>query len=59
MRILSGASTVAARDAKEDPMCQTCGCSPCKKCGMEIKNGVCVGCNKPAENCSCEKKPGT
>jgi hypothetical protein len=20
-------------------MCQTCGCEPCKTCGMEIKNG--------------------
>jgi len=41
-------------------MCQTCGCSPCKKCGREIKNGVCDGCKKPSEQCTCaplKKKP--
>ena len=39
-------------------MCQTCGCSPCKKCGMEIKNGVCSGCQKPAAQCTCKPKKG-
>ena len=37
-------------------MCQTCGCEPCKACGKEIKNGVCVGCSKPSEKCVCKKK---
>jgi hypothetical protein len=37
-------------------MCQTCGCSPCKTCGKEIKNGVCVGCSKPSDKCTCKKK---
>ncbi len=37
-------------------MCQSCGCTPCKTCGMEIKNGVCVGCGKPSEKCTCKKK---
>ena len=27
-------------------MCQECGCTPCKKCGREIKDGVCSGCGK-------------
>jgi len=35
-------------------MCETCGCTPCKQCGREIKEGVCVGCNKPADECTCE-----
>lgn len=37
-------------------MCQTCGCSPCAKCGAPIKNGVCSGCNKKAAECGCKKK---
>jgi len=41
---------------KEVSMCQTCGCEPCKTCGMAIKNGVCVGCSKPSEKCTCKKK---
>lgn len=35
-------------------MCQTCGCSPCDKCGREIKNKVCSGCNKTSDKCSCQ-----
>lgn len=35
-------------------MCQTCGCSPCKVCGGEIKNGVCAGCGKPSNQCTCK-----
>jgi hypothetical protein len=34
--------------------CQTCGCTPCKKCGAEIKNGVCVGCGKASKDCTCK-----
>src|SRR5512141_3148818 len=41
---------------KEVHMCQTCGCEPCKTCGMAIKNGVCVGCSQPSEKCTCKKK---
>ncbi|MGB7582940.1 MAG: hypothetical protein WBL85_10900 [Sedimentisphaerales bacterium] len=37
-------------------MCQTCGCSPCRKCGKEIIDTVCSGCNKLADKCTCEKK---
>ena len=33
--------------------CQSCGCTPCKKCGAEIKNKVCSGCGKPAKECTC------
>jgi hypothetical protein len=36
-------------------MCQSCGCTPCKTCGKEIKNGVCTGCGKPSEKCTCTK----
>ena len=36
-------------------MCKTCGCTPCK-CGGKIVNGVCEGCGKPYDNCTCEKK---
>ena len=36
-------------------MCDTCGCTPCKKCGKPIKNGVCVGCKKKADECVCKK----
>ncbi|MEN6384245.1 MAG: hypothetical protein ABFD79_03510 [Phycisphaerales bacterium] len=36
-------------------MCQTCGCSPCKKCGMPIENGVCSGCKKKSSECICKK----
>ncbi len=35
-------------------MCQSCGCSPCQKCGREIKEGLCCGCNKPAVECECK-----
>jgi len=35
-------------------MCQECGCTPCEKCGAEIDNGVCTGCNRPASECECE-----
>jgi hypothetical protein len=41
---------------KEVSMCQTCGCEPCRTCGMAIKNGVCVGCSQPSEKCTCKKK---
>lgn len=37
-------------------MCQVCGCTPCKKCGKDIKNGVCSGCGKKTNECTCEKK---
>jgi hypothetical protein len=37
-------------------MCQTCGCTPCKVCGKEIKNGVCSGCGKPSKECTCKPK---
>jgi len=37
-------------------MCQSCGCSPCKKCGMPIEKGVCSGCKKKAQNVFAEKK---
>ena len=40
--------------AKETNMCQTCGCSPCKKCGKPIENKVCSGCKKPADKCTCK-----
>ena len=35
-------------------MCQTCGCTPCVKCGAKIEKGVCSGCNKPSKDCSCK-----
>lgn len=35
-------------------MCQTCGCSPCKACGRDIEDGVCAGCQKPSDECTCE-----
>jgi hypothetical protein len=35
-------------------MCQTCGCTPCEKCGQDIKDGVCCGCQKPSSECTCE-----
>ena len=35
-------------------MCQTCGCSPCKKCGRPIKEKLCSGCHKPSAECTCE-----
>jgi len=35
-------------------MCQSCGCSPCSKCGREVKNNVCTGCNKPPDKCTCQ-----
>jgi hypothetical protein len=37
-------------------MCQTCGCSPCSKCGKPIEKGVCSGCGKESKDCSCKKK---
>ena len=36
-------------------MCKTCGCTPCK-CGAIIVNGVCEGCGKTYDDCTCEKK---
>jgi hypothetical protein len=36
-------------------MCQTCGCSPCSKCGKPIVKGVCSGCGKKSEECECKK----
>lgn len=36
-------------------MCDVCGCTPCK-CGKEIVDGVCSGCGKPADECTCEEK---
>jgi hypothetical protein len=36
-------------------MCKTCGCTPCK-CGRPIEKGVCSGCGKPYDDCSCGKK---
>ena len=35
-------------------MCQSCGCSPCKVCGRDIKNGVCSGCGKKSSECKCK-----
>jgi hypothetical protein len=37
-------------------MCQSCGCTPCKKCGAPIENGVCKNCGKPAKDCTCQAK---
>ena len=37
-------------------MCDVCGCAPCKKCGGKIENKVCVGCKKPAAQCTCPPK---
>jgi len=37
-------------------MCDTCGCTPCEKCGQPIEDGVCSGCGKPAAECTCEAK---
>jgi len=34
-------------------MCKTCGCEPCK-CGRQIVDGVCEGCRKPYDECSCK-----
>jgi len=34
-------------------MCDKCGCTPCKCGGMAI-DGICEGCSKPAEECTCE-----
>jgi hypothetical protein len=39
-------------------MCQKCGCTPCKTCGMEIEDGLCVGCGLPADECMCEEDLG-
>ena len=36
-------------------MCESCGCTPCD-CGKKIVNGVCEGCGKLANDCTCEKK---
>jgi len=35
-------------------MCKTCGCTHCK-CGAKIVNGVCEGCKKPYNDCTCKK----
>ncbi|MBI4834987.1 MAG: hypothetical protein HY811_09260 [Planctomycetes bacterium] len=35
-------------------MCQICGCTPCKKCGKPIENGVCSGCGKKSDDCNCK-----
>ncbi len=37
-------------------MCQSCGCSPCEKCGMPIEDGVCSGCKNKASECTCKDK---
>lgn len=34
-------------------MCQTCGCTPCEKCGDSIENGVCAGCGNVSSDCKC------
>ena len=34
-------------------MCQSCGCTPCEECGQPIEDGVCTGCEMPAEECVC------
>ena len=36
-------------------MCQSCGCTPCEKCGRPIEDGVCAGCGKPPSECTCER----
>lgn len=36
-------------------MCKVCGCTVCK-CGKEIEKGVCSGCNKKYDDCTCEKQ---
>lgn len=36
------------------PMCQTCGCSPCKVCGRKIEDKVCSGCGKASSECTCK-----
>lgn len=36
-------------------MCKTCGCMSCK-CGRKIVDGVCEGCGKPYDECTCEKE---
>ncbi len=41
---------------KEVFMCQTCGCSPCMKCGAPIENGVCSTCKKKSSECTCKSK---
>ena len=35
-------------------MCQKCGCTLCNVCGAEIEDGVCTGCDMPAEECVCD-----
>lgn len=37
-------------------MCETCGCTPCEKCGRPIEDGACSGCGKSAAECTCEPK---
>lgn len=39
-------------------MCQTCGCTPCEKCGGSIENGVCAGCNNASSDCKCADTEG-
>lgn len=39
----------------EIDMCKTCGCTPCK-CGADIVNGVCEGCGKAYDDCTCKEE---
>lgn len=39
-------------------MCQTCGCTPCEKCGDSIENGVCAGCSNASSECKCADTKG-
>ncbi|MDD5465524.1 MAG: phosphoribosyltransferase family protein [Candidatus Omnitrophica bacterium] len=53
--VLSALREAAENEKKEARMCKTCGCSPCK-CGRKIVKGVCQGCGKKNDECSCAKK---
>lgn len=53
--VLSALREAAENEKKEAKMCKTCGCSPCK-CGKKIVKGVCQGCGKKSDECSCLKK---
>jgi len=35
-------------------MCEKCGCSPCRTCGLPIEDGVCSGCGEIPDKCYCE-----
>jgi len=35
-------------------MCKSCGCTLCR-CGRKIVDGVCEGCGKPYDECTCEE----